>query len=160
MKYLTLSFTLLISVLFSTIATTSCGSSDEPERIEIELPNPIPSAILGEWEGGFSTTLEGMQFSNSSQLTIRDNGTIEINYSSIGPEGGASSTMIIEYEIEWNILHCGKMGDYRIALSDDYLILTLIDKETDNRIWGGISASINGVDYFYSPNEVIYKRIK
>lgn len=140
------------------LIVASCGKTDEPESPKTH--NPISTKILGNWSGGYSYSLDDNSFSYNCILTFREDGLLENEFKYLSQGGGSMATLLLRYEIEDDILHCGMYGDYKITLYDDFLKLSIINKEIENRIWGGIKASINGVNFYETPDEVVFKRIK
>lgn len=160
MKKLSLSLSLLLCVLVCSFSITSCSDTDEPESTE--KPNPLEAKILGSWSGDYSYPLEDMTFSVKCELSFGGDGSLEVGQIHGASGGGSKITFSINYEINADILSCDSgYGEYKIMLSDDTLILKKINhKDQDYTIWSGISATINGVHYYESPNELVFKRIK
>lgn len=144
------------------LSFTSCSDADEHEPDSTEKPSLLEAKILGAWIGDYSYTLEDMTFSVECELSFGEDGSLEVSQIHRAPGGVSEIMFSINYEIDADVLSCGSgFGEYKTMLTDDKLILMRVNKKDhESSVWGGISATINDVKYYESPDELVFKRIK
>lgn len=146
--------------LVCSFSFTSCSDADEPNSSE--KPSLLETKILGSWSGDYSYLLDDMKFSVECELSFGEDGSLKVSQIHRAPGGVSELMFSINYKIDADILSCDSgFGEYKTMLSDDKLILMRVNKkDQDYAVWGCISATINGVQYYESPDELVFKRIK